>query len=251
MADRTLAGSAFLVLVLAGFPALSGQETAEAAGAVEPADAAEPTDAAEPVDPLAALTEGNRLFRNGQIEAAAEAYRAGYSPQAVHPTLVYNLGTAYHHLGRLPEAILWYRRAGASDDPWLEENLALARRSLKNQRLPAAGLVGFMTRHGTALRWLGIVLAWAALAALAWPRLPLWGLGGLLLLCVGLYGTAVAADRWGPRPAVLLADCRTGAGELPAGTEAWVRRLADGSFGVDGAEIVCPAETVELIFPSR
>ena len=84
-------------------------------------------------DSRAALNEGNRRFRDGQIEAAVEAYLRGYSPAAPHPTLLYNLGTALHHLDRLPEAILWYRRAAESDDLWLKDNLLLARRSLGSQ----------------------------------------------------------------------------------------------------------------------
>lgn len=247
MADRTLAQSALLLLVLAGFPALSGQESAETAGAAE---AVEPAETPEAVDPLAALAEGNRLFRNGQIEAAAEAYRAGWTPQVSDPTLLYNLGTAYHHLGRLPEAILWYRRAAASGDPWLEDNLRLARGSLGSRALPLRGLLGVLARHAAALRWLAIVLSGAALVvALIGSRLPFWVLGALLLFGAALYGSAVAVERWGPRPAVLLADCETEAGELPAGTEAWVRRRDDGSYGVEGAGVVCPAEAVGLIFP--
>lgn len=245
MADRKLAGAAAVfVLVLAGLPVLRGQETAETA------KAAESSEAAEPVDPLAALTEGNRLFRNGQIEAAAEAYSAGYSPQAPHPTLVYNLGAAYHLLGRLPEAILWYRRAGSSEDPWLEENLWLARRGLGSRVLPPGTVVGFMARRAAVLKWLAIGLAVASLAvALAGSRVPVWVVAASLLLGGALYASAAAVEHWGPRPAVLLAECGAGSGELPAGTEAWVRRLADGSFGIEGSGIRCPAEAVGLIFP--
>ena len=72
--------------------------------------------AASPQDPQAALREGNRLFRDGQIEAAVTVYLEGYVPPAPHPTLLYNLGTALHHLDRLPEAVLWYRRAAAAGD---------------------------------------------------------------------------------------------------------------------------------------
>jgi hypothetical protein len=237
MTTRRLAWAAVFVLVLAGGPGHSGQETV-ANG--------------EAVDPIAALTEGNRLFRNGQIEAAAEAYRAGWAPEVSHPTLFYNLGTAYHHLGRLPEAVLWYRRAGASEDPWLEENLQMARSRLGTWEVRPEGLAGVLARRGVVFRSSAIVLAVAAfVVALAGSRLPIWALGVLLLSGVTLYGSAAAVERWGPRPAVLLADCETEAGELPAGTEAWVRRLDDGTFRVEGAGVVCPGEGVELIFPSR
>lgn len=201
-------------------------------------------------DPLAALNEGNRLFRNGELEAAVEAYRAGYSPDAPNPTLAYNLGTALHHLGRLPEAILWYRRAGDSDDPWLAENLWLARRSLGTRALPAGGLVGVLAPRPDVLRWLAVLCAWGAAAAVvARRKLPLWTAAAAFAACVALYGGGAALERWGPRPAVLLETCRTSAGELPAGTEAWVRRQDDGSFKVATAEAVCPAESVALVDP--
>lgn len=202
------------------------------------------------VDSQAALNEGNRLFRDGRLEEAVTAYRAGYSPDAPHPTLLYNLGTALHHLDRLPEAILWYRRAAGSDDPWLEENLWLARRSLGSQVLPAGGTIGWLGRHTGALRLVAIALAWLTLLlVLASPRMPSWALIAVSLSTFALYGGAVAIDRWGPRPAVILGDCFTAAGDLPAGTEAWVRRRA-GGWMISGSEkVVCPQEAVELVFP--
>jgi tetratricopeptide (TPR) repeat protein len=212
------------------------------------AAAAALTGIAEDADPLAALNEGNRLFRNGQLEAAVDAYRAGYSPDAPHPTLAYNLGTALHHLDRLPEAILWYRRAGDSDDPWVAENLWLARRSLGTQALPPGGLAGVLAPRADLLRWLAVLCAWGAAAMVVARReLPLWAAAVALAACVALYGTAVAVERWGPRPAVLLAACATSAGELPAGTEAWVRRQDDGGFKVTAADAVCPAAAVALV----
>ena len=79
--------------------------------------------------PIDSLREGNRLFREGRLEEAREAYAAGYLPDQPHPVLAYNLATTAHRLGQLPEAILWYRRSAAVNpgDPWLQENLAGAR----------------------------------------------------------------------------------------------------------------------------
>jgi tetratricopeptide (TPR) repeat protein len=220
-------------------------------------------------DPLTALNEGNRLFRNGQIQAAVEVYESGYDPAAPHPTLLYNLGTALHHLDRLPEAILWYRRAAevggavsAEDggdeapvagkgDPWLQENLWLARRSLGSEVLPAGGPLGWIGRHAGALRLTAIVLAWAALLTMiAVPRLPIWGVAATAVLALALYGGALAVDRFGPRPAVVLQDCFTPAGELPAGTEIWVRPAAGGGWRISGSdEAVCEADAVGLVVP--
>lgn len=201
-------------------------------------------------DPLTALNDGNRLFRNGQVEAAVAAYREGYSPASPHPTLLYNLATALHHLDRLPEAVLWYRRGADSEDPWLQENLWLARRSLGSQILPPGGSLGWLTRHADALRLGAIAVAWAALMlVIVFPRAPLWGLAVSALVAAALYGGAASVDRWGPRPAVVLQDCYTEAGELPAGTEAWVRPQADGRFRVSGSGAVCDRGAVELLFP--
>lgn len=206
---------------------------------------------AEPIDPLTALAEGNRLFRNGEYAAAVDTYRAGYTTDAPHPTLVYNLGTALHHLDRLPEAVLWYRRAGDSDDPWLEENLWLARRSLGSQIMPSAGLAGHLARHGTLLRGVAVILAWGAFAMILLWRdgRPPWVLPTAFALTLAVYMTAVGAEHWGPKAAVLLEECRSGGSDLPAGTEAWVRPLDDGTFRLAGTEVTCPESSVGLVAP--
>lgn len=200
-------------------------------------------------DPVVALNEGNRLFRNGQLDDAVDAYARGWDPRAAHPTLVYNLGTALHHLDRVPEAILWYRRAGEVEDPWLEDNLFLARRTLGSQSLPVGGIDGLLTRWNRGLRLAAIVLSWLALAwAVARPAAPLRALIALAIVALALYGTAWTHARWGAKPAVLLADCSTTAGDLPAGTEAWVRPAGDDwRIAASSADAVCPADTVALI----
>lgn len=205
-----------------------------------------PEDPAEPA--TAALVEGNRLFQEGDLEAAAAAYRRGWDAAAPHPTLAYNLGTTLHHLGQLPEAILWYRRAGDADDSWASENLWLARRSLGSQRLPPGGFPGLLVRGEETLRWAGVAVAWIALALLVLlprRRAIAAGAGGLAL---ALYLVAWGAHRWGPHPVVVLADCATAAGELPAGTEAWGRRTPGGDWHIAAAsEAVCPGSTVEPV----
>ncbi len=205
------------------------------------------------VDSQAALNEGNRLFREGQVEAAVTSYIEGYSAAAPHPTLLYNLGTALHHLDRLPEAILWYRRAATSDDPWLEENLWLARRSLGSQILPAAGIIGWLSRHDQAIALFAIGLSWIVFFLLITnSRFPRWLLIAGAALAMTLYGLAMFSERWGPQPAIVLEDCLTAAGDLPAGTEAWVRRTTGDRWSISGVNgAVCPPEAVELVFPSR
>ena len=228
-ARRALVGAGVLVLAILTL----------AAAKVEPG-----------ADAWGALREGNDLYRGGRIEAAVAAYERGYSPRSPHPTLVYNLGTALHHLGRLPEAILWYLRAADSRDPWLEENLWLARRSLGTQALEPGGPLGWLAQNGDGLRWAAIAAAWGwLLLTVALPRPPIWGLVAGALLAAALYAAAAGVERWGPRPAVDLADCVSAAGELPAGTEVWVRPQADGRFRVSGSGAVCDRETVALVFP--
>jgi hypothetical protein len=225
--------------------------------------------AASPRDPQAALREGNRLFRDGQIEAAVEVYLEGYLPSASHPTLLYNLGTALHHLDRLPEAVLWYRRAaGAGDrsqlwraaepperlhsDPWLQENLWLARRSLGSQSLPPGGSLGWLCRHTAGLRAAALALAWVTLLAVVLREtMPVWAVAAAAVVAVAIYGGAAAVEHWGPQPAVVLEDCPTPAGELPAGTEVWVRPAAGGWRIPGDPDLVCPPQAVALVFPPR
>lgn len=210
-----------------------------------------PASGEPPVDPQRALHEGNRLFRDGRVEAAVEAYLAGHAPGSPHPTLIYNLGTALHHLERLPEAVLWYRRAGDVADPWLTDNLWLARRGLGSQILPAGGWLGRLGRHVDALQLAAVAVGWAVLLlVIARPRTSGWLLLAAALTAGSLYGAGAAVERWGPRPAVLVQDCFTPDAELPAGTEAWVRPAADGRWSISGTSgVSCPPETVELVFP--
>lgn len=203
-------------------------------------------------DPITALNQGNQLFRDGQVETAIEAYEAGYSPHDPHPTLLYNLGTALHHAGRLPEAILWYRRAAGSDDPWLTDNLWLARRSLGSQTLPPSGPLGWLVRQGVVLRSVAVGLAWVTLVLLIGvPRVPRWALAAAGALSLVIYGAAVVGSRWGPHLAVLLAECPTPNGPITAGTEVWVRHAGPDHWRLSsaGGALSCPADTVALVFP--
>ncbi len=199
-----------------------------------------------------ALEDGNQLFRGGQIEAAVDVYQAGFRPDQAQPILAYNLGTALHHLNRLPEAILWYRRAGSSDDPWLEDNLWLARRTLGSQRLPAQGLFGRLVPSLPLLRGLGIALAWTSLLLVVLARrTPSWA----PLLCATLafltFGAAVLGQHLAPREGVLLKDCTATGLEIPAGSEVWVRPVAGGGWrlATGSQPITCPSEAVALVFP--
>lgn len=216
---------------------------------------AAPAALAQP-DPLAALKAGNQAAEAGRLEEAVAAYQGGYDPAAVHPTLAYNLGSTLHQLGRLPEAILWYRRAApaspagnASADPWLEDNLLLARRTLGSQSAGHPDLWAELRRHGALLTGIAVAISWlgAALLALAPRRRALACCG--LALALALAAVARFSHGQGAREAVLLRDCATGAGALPAGSELWV--VPDGGqYRIAGSrDAACPAADLELIRP--
>lgn len=229
------------------------------------------------------LAEGNRRYRGGDLEGALALYASGYDPAHPDPLLAYNLGATAHRLGRLPEALLWYRRAEAhaplallpgGGDPWLADNLALARRELGAPRVFPQGWALLAARRDVLLL-AGCLLAWAAVLVLVVepaagrrlrtaPAIPIVRIGrivrtvrtlrivrigalGLALAGAALYGAAWLLAARGPREAVLLAPC----GDLPAGSEVWVRRAGAGGptllAGAPGPP--CPAEVLGLVAP--
>jgi tetratricopeptide (TPR) repeat protein len=197
------------------------------------------------------LVEGNRHFRAGRLDAAIAAYAAGWRVSR-EPALAYNLGTAAHQLGRLPEAVLWYRRAAVAlpADPWLRDNLALARQALGPPAVPAPGPRALLAAQRDRLRWAGVALVWAALPlALLRGRAARRGFALAALLGAAAFATGTWLAYAGPQPAVLLDDC---APELPAGAEVWVEPAGDG-FRVLGApgDRRCPAGTVGRVTPPR
>lgn len=220
-----------------------------------PAARADPPEAVE-----TALREGNRLFRAGRLEAAMEAYRAGWEADGESPVLAYNLGTTAHHLGRLPEAVLWYRRAerlsGGRPDRWLAENLERARRSLDASRLPPPAPWRWLMPPTTLLLSIAALAAWLCLGLVVMrPRL-----GGRaarvavvagLLAAVALAAT-VASRLLAPEPAVLIAECVGTEDRLPMGSEVWVRRREEGDYRVyrpHREPLVCPPESIILLTP--
>jgi len=201
--------------------------------------------------PEIALAEGNRLFREGDLEEALAAYAAGYGrgDGDLDPLLSYNLGVTAHHLGHLPEALLWYRRAEAagSEDPWLRDNLELVRRALGTPPEDVPSAWGFWVERSRWLVLAGVILAWGTLGLLVVrPRPRLVAAAGLLSCAA--FTAGLLLDLRGPRAAVLLAGCPEGSDGLPAGTEVWV--VADGGgwrvLGGD-RDLRCPASTVGLV----
>lgn len=203
-----------------------------------------------PPDPGTALREGNHAFREGRLEAAVEAYRRGLGTAEVDPVLAYNLGTALHRLGRLPEAVLWYRRAQAagSADPWLEENLERARRDLGAVRLDPPRVLAPIFLHPWLAGVLASALAWAGLfAVLLAPAARRRLAVPLLAAAVGVWAGALALERFGPHPAVLLADCGP---SLPAGSEVWGVEESSGVFRVSPTGTICPGDAAAPVTPT-
>jgi hypothetical protein len=206
--------------------------------------------------PEEALRAGNRLFEAGDLEAALEAYAAGWGAASTpsDPLLAYNLGATAHHLGRIPEAVLWYRRAEAAalDDPWLRENLAIARRSLGMPPEGPRSPWGLWARGGRWLALAGVILAWAALALLLARRRA----APVALLAGVTFAAGLLLALRGPRAAVLLEDCSAREElpqDLPAGSEVWVTPDGNGGWRVLGGPrgLRCPGPAVGLVVPRK
>ena len=197
-----------------------------------------------------ALEAGNLWFEKDDLEAALEAYAGGWrgSGSSLDAALAYNAGTAALRLGRLPEALLWFRRAQAAAprDPWVRDNLAAARSSLGHPppEIPLPWRV--LLRHAPWITFGGIALAWAAFGLLARRKPPRAGwLIALAALSCAAFAAGLLAGRAGPRPAVLLEPCG-----LPAGSEIWVRRDGNEWRIVEQEEgEVCPERGVGLVEP--
>jgi hypothetical protein len=210
----------------------------------------------------AALRAGNRLFRRGDLDGAVQAYRRTDPEEAAgDPVLAYNLATALHRLGRLPEAVLWYRRAAErlGTDPWLTDNLERARASLAAPRLAPPPLLAPVLLHPWLLPGAAAAAAWAALLLQVaqggrrtssgrpgrpdvWRKGVSGGAVALLTLGALLWIGHLAVPYLGPRPAVLLSPC----GEaLPAGSEVWARPRGGGADGPRPWSVHGPRGTVE------
>lgn len=197
-----------------------------------------------------ALEEGNRQFENGEIDSALEAYVRGWTGDGsdLDGILAYNAGTCALRLGRLPEALLWYRRAQAATprDPWVRDNLAATRGALGTPATEAPLPWALWTTHGRWLALTGVLLAWTVLGLLLLVRRSSrqW-LTALALLSCAFFTASLLVGRVGPRPAVLLDECPG----LAAGTEVWVQPAQDGWRVAGKGEVLCPAGAVGLVEP--
>jgi hypothetical protein len=219
-----------------------------------------PGTAVDAMNPEMALAEGNRLFDNDGVDSALEVYARGHAGAgstaggALAAVLAYNAGTCALRLGRLPEALLWYRRAETArpGDPWLRDNLAMTRRALGDPPPEASLSPGGWLARRRWLAWAGVALAWMALALLVLDRrLPRGLLPLLALLGCAAFAAGTLPGRFGPRAAVLLKACPARGNGLPAGSEVWVRPAEGGGWRLVGAGggRRCPPEAVGVVAP--
>ncbi|HEX6899949.1 MAG TPA: tetratricopeptide repeat protein [Thermoanaerobaculia bacterium] len=202
-----------------------------------------------------ALEAGNRWFEKDDLETALDTYAEGWTGDGspLNAALAYNAGTAALRLGRLPEALLWFRRAQAAAprDPWVRDNLTAARASLGHPPPEAPLPWRVLLRHAPWIAFGGIALAWAAFAlvALRKPPRPV-RLALLAVLSGAVFAAGFLAGRVGPRPAVLLEPCPDAKTGLRAGSEVWVRPDGDGWRIVEeDGDLVCPGKAVGLVEP--
>lgn len=222
-----------LLLALSLPPSVPADRGADAQTAPEPVTDGRTEGTADAVRTTDPLREGNRLFRRGDPAGAVDAYRAA-GPEALRedPVLAYNLGTALHRLGRLPEAVVWYRRARRlpGHDPWLESNLERARATLAAPHLPPPTLLRPFLLHPGLLQTAAVLASWAALILAARSirgGFPVGPRAAFVLLIAGaaLWSAQAAIEAFGPRPAVLTEPCDH---SLPAGSEVWASPAGPG-----------------------
>lgn len=202
----------------------------------------------------AEIEEGNRLHRQGHLQAALDVYVAQLEIAGPDATLLYNLGVTAHKLERIPEAILWYRRAALEleADPWLEDNLARARRDAGTSPFRDPGFFGLRPRAAPVLVVGALILAWGTALWLAFrPYTPTWAVVAAAVLSIA----AFALGRWLPEAppwaAVLLRECAAERRVISAGSEVWVTPTPEGEWALAAPAVAtsCPADAVSLVQP--
>lgn len=78
-------------------------------------------------DPDVRVERGFRLQEAGDLEGAAECYRAALRGDPTHATAAFNLGVALEDLGRIEESISAYRCAVASAPDFADAHYNLSR----------------------------------------------------------------------------------------------------------------------------
>lgn len=131
---------------------------------------------------------GNRLYQEGDYQAALDAYLGLFDDGLESGELHYNIGNAYFKLGEMGRAILFYERARRElpGDESVRANLELARSLTADQITPLPGF------------WLPRAVGWAVrLVPRGW-LITIVALGYLALAATLLYRLLSAGAK--PRP---------------------------------------------------
>lgn len=162
----------------------------------------------------ALLATAQKLFEQGQYQAAAGIYDECRRHGAHNGPFYLNQGNAHFAAGNLPEAILAYRRAERfiPGDPRLLENLAEARRQvLDPPAQPGSAWPAWLPRPGrpwqVRLAMGGYLLGWALLTLWLFQRRWLIAGGGCVAFALALGGWAYREDQYDrQRPVAVVAD---------------------------------------------
>jgi hypothetical protein len=172
------------------------------------------------------FAEGNRLYQEGDYEAALDRYDRVLDAGFENSALYYNIGNTHFKLGDLGRAILNYERAYRLDprDKDVAANLALARSLTTDEITPLPGFWLFRVVswwvHLVPRTWLWIVVgagyigAMGGLVLLILNRTTVWGtwgrrialVGGTVALVFGVNLTALELELGTAEAAVILAD---------------------------------------------
>jgi hypothetical protein len=172
------------------------------------------------------FAEGNRLYQEGDYQAALDRYDRVLDADFESSALYYNIGNTHFKLGDLGRAILNYERAYRLDPRGKDvaANLALARSLTTDEITPLPGFWLFRAVswwvHLVPRTWLwimvgaGYVGAMGGLVLLILNRTTVWGIWGRRIALVGgavavLFGvnlTALEFELGTAEAAVILAD---------------------------------------------
>lgn len=129
--------------------------------------------AQDPASPIEVFTQGNRHYEEGAYEAAIESWSTLVERGVVDADLYYNLGNAYHEVGMMGPAMLFYERAArlAPRDEDIAENRGLMRSLLRDRQfLESPGLlkrtVSWVPRRLTTRELAGLSIAFYLLLIL-------------------------------------------------------------------------------------
>ena len=174
------------------------------------------------------LERAERAYRSAEFQVALELYESALADRDVpRGGVLFNMGNCAFRLGRYPDAILYYRRAGlfAADDPELAFNLQMTEQQLGLDARPEPSLGGALLARLDAvdpnlLLFVAIAIQVLGLAGLTRVR---GGAGRTAMLGLVLVGVAlVARVGWSafvpaPLDGVVMADGTTLLGEPLAG----------------------------------